>query len=242
MSVTNKLSGTNVHEVADGIYRINTPVKIPGAGGFSFNQYLIVDDEPLLFHTGLRKMFPLVREAVASVLPVERLRYIAFSHVEADECGSLNEWLAAAPQSVPLCGTVAAMVSIGDLADRAPRVFSDNELIPLGKHSVRWYDAPHLPHAWECGFVTEELTATLLCGDLFTQGGSNLPVVTESDILEPSEAFRHKMDYFSHTKNARVLLEKLAVTNPATLACMHGSVWRGDGAKLLRALADALCA
>ena len=120
MAITNSTSGTNVHEVADQIYRINTPVKIEGGGGFSFNQYLVVDDDPLLFHTGLRKMFPLVCEAVASVLPVERLRYIAFSHVEADECGSLNQWLAAAPQSLPLCGTVAAMVSINDLADRVP--------------------------------------------------------------------------------------------------------------------------
>jgi len=231
-----------VHEVADGIYRVNTPVKIEGAGGFSFNQYVIVDDEPLLFHTGLRKMFPVVREAVASILPVERLRYIAFSHVEADECGSLNEWLVAAPQSVPLCGTVAAMVSIGDLADRAPRAFVDGELLPLGQHSVRWFDTPHLPHAWECGFLTEEPTSTLLCGDLFTQGGSDLPPITESDILGPSEAFRHRMDYFSYTKNARVMLERLSSTNPATLACMHGSAWRGDGAKLLHALADALSA
>jgi len=242
VSITNKESGTNVHEVADGIYRINTPVKIPGAGGFSFNQYLIVDDEPLLFHTGLRKMFPLVREAVVSVLPVEKLRYIAFSHVEADECGSLNEWLTVAPQAVPLCGTVAAMVSIGDLADRAPRALVDDELISLGKHSVRWFDAPHLPHAWECGFLAEEHTATLLCGDLFTQGGSNLPPVTESDILGPSEAFRHKMDYFSHSKKARKMIERLASTRPTTLACMHGSVWRGDGAQLLRDLADALSA
>jgi len=241
MTVTKSQSGTNVHEVADGIYRINTPVKIEGAGGFSFNQYLIVDDEPLLFHTGLRKMFPLVREAVASVLPVEGLRYIAFSHVEADECGSLNEWLAAAPQSVPLCGTVAAMVSIGDLADRAPRALADGELLPLGSHSVRWFDTPHLPHAWECGFLTEAQTSTLLCGDLFTQGGAGLPPITESDILGPSEAFRHRMDYFSHTNSARVMLERLASTNPATLACMHGSAWRGDGAKLLRALADVLC-
>lgn len=242
MTVTNRQSGTNVHEIADGIYRINTPVVIEGAGGFSFNQYLIMDDEPLLFHTGPRKMFPLVREAVATVLPVERLRYIAFSHVEADECGSLNEWLAVAPQSVPLCGTVAAMVSIGDLADRAPRALADQELLPLGRHSVRWFDTPHLPHAWECGFLTEERTSTLLCGDLFTQGGADLPPITESDILGPSEAFRHGMDYFSHTKNARVMLERLASTNPVTLACMHGSAWRGDGAKLLRALADVLSA
>ncbi|MHC4280559.1 MAG: FprA family A-type flavoprotein [Planctomycetota bacterium] len=241
MTVTNTKSGTNVHQVADGIYRINTPVKIEGAGGFSFNQYLIVDDEPLLFHTGLRKMFPLVREALESVLPAEKLRYIAFSHVEADECGSLNEWLAVAPQSVPLCGSVAAMVSIGDLADRPPRALADDELLSLGKHSVRWFDTPHLPHAWECGFLIEETTSVLLCGDLFTQGGSK-PPITESDILAPSEAFRHKMDYFSHTKNARAMLERLASTNPAMLACMHGSVWRGDGAELLRALADKLCA
>ena len=185
MTVTNRQSGTNIHEVADGIYRINTPVKIEGAGGFSFNQYVIVDDEPLLFHTGLRKMFPLVREAVANILPVERLCHIAFSHVEADECGSLNEWLVAAPHSAPLCGSVAAMVSIGDLADRAPRALADGELLPLGRHSVRWFDTPHLPHAWECGFLTEELTSTLLCGDLFTQGGSDLPAITETDILAP---------------------------------------------------------
>ncbi len=240
MNITNKESGTNVHEIADGIYRINTPVEIPGAGGFSFNQYLIVDDEPLLFHTGLRKMFPLVREAVASILPVEKLRYIGFSHVEADECGSLNEWLAAAPDSVPLCGTVAAMVSIGDLADREPRALADGELLSLGGHCVRWFDTPHLPHAWECGFLMEEQTSTLLCGDLFTQGGADLPPITESDILGPSEAFRKQMDYFSHTKNARAMLERLASTNPTTLACMHGSAWRGDGAKLLRALADEL--
>lgn len=242
MTVTNRTSGTNVHEVADGIYRINTPVNIAGAGGFSFNQYLIVDTDPLLFHTGPRKMFPLVREAVAHILPVEQLRYIGLSHVEADECGSLNEWLVAAPQSVPLCGTVAALVSIGDLADRAPRALADGELLPLGEHAVRWFDTPHLPHAWECGFLIEERTSTLLCGDLFTQGGAGLPPITESDILGPSEAFRHGMDYFSHTKNARVMLERLAATTPATLACMHGSAWRGAGAELLRALADALSA
>lgn len=241
MTLTNSRSGTNVHEVADGIYRINTPVVIAGGpGGFSFNQYLIADDEPLLFHTGPRKMFPLVREAVASVLPVERLRYIAFSHVEADECGSLNEWLAAAPRSSPLCGKVAALVSIDDLADRPARALSDGETLFLGKHSMRWFDTPHLPHAWECGFLMEEHTRTLLCGDLFTQGGAEHRAITESDILGPSEAFRHTMDYYSHTKNARAMLERLAAAGPTTLACMHGSAWHGDGAKLLRALADVL--
>jgi len=240
MSETNKTSGTNVHEISGGIYRINTPVVFENGAGFSFNQYLVDDDEPLLFHTGPRKMFPLVREAVASVLPVERLRYIGFSHVEADECGSLNEWLAVAPESVPLCGTVAGLVSVDDLADRSPRTLTDGEVMSLGEHRVRWFDTPHLPHAWECGFLTEESTHTLLCGDLFTQGGHDLPPVTESDILGPSEAFRQQMDYFSHTKNARGMLEHLASSEPTTLACMHGSAWHGDGAGLLRALADAL--
>lgn len=240
--ITNEGSGTNIHEIADGIYRINTPVEIPGAGGFSFNQYLVEDDAPLLFHTGPRRLFPLVREAVASVLPVETLRYVALSHVEADECGSLNEWLGAAPRAVPLCGSVAAMVSIEDLADRAPRALADGEVLSLGRHSLRWLDTPHLPHAWECGLAFEEQTRTLFCGDLFTQGGVGDPPVTESDILGPSEAFRKSMDYFSHTRDARSLLEKLAATAPTTLACMHGSAWRGDGADLLRALADSLSA
>jgi flavorubredoxin len=240
MTVTNSQSGTNVHEVSDGIYRINTPVVFDNGNSFSFNQYLIADDEALLFHTGPRKMFPLVCEAVASVLSVERLRYIAFSHVEADECGSLNEWLAVAPQSIPLCGKVAAMVSIEDLADRSPRALSDGEVISLGKHRVRWLDAPHIPHAWDCGFLTEELTRTFLCGDLFTQGGAGLQPITESDILGPSEDFRQRMDYFSYTKNTRVMLERLASTEPTTLACMHGSAWCGDGAKLLRDLSDSL--
>ena len=241
MKITNTQSGTNVTEIVEGLYRINTPVSLPG-GGFSFNQYLIVDDEPLLFHTGPRKMFSLVREAVASVLPPERLRHIAFSHVEADECGSLNEWLAAAPRSAPLCGTIAAMVSIADLADRPPRALADGEAISLGQHTVRWFDTPHLPHAWECGFLMEERTRTLLCGDLFTQGGADNPAVTESDILGPSEAFRREMDYFSHTTHAREMLEKLALAQPTTLACMHGSAWSGDGQSLLRALADSLLA
>jgi flavorubredoxin len=241
MTITNPQSGTNVHEIADGIYRINTPVALPG-GGFSFNQYLIVDDEPLIFHTGPRKMFPLVHEAVASVLPPARLRHIAFSHVEADECGSLNEWLAVAPHSTPLCGTIAALVSVDDLAERPPRALADGERLSLGKHAVRWFDAPHLPHAWECGFLMDETTRTLLCGDLFTQGGADHAPLTESDILGPSEAFRHEMDYFSHSRHARPMLARLAAARPSTLACMHGSAWHGDGAALLRALADALCA
>jgi flavorubredoxin len=237
MAITNAQSGTNIHEIADRIYRINTPVIIEGGpGGFSFNQYLIVDDQPLLFHTGPRKMFPLVREAVASVIPVERLRYVAFSHVEADECGSLNQWLAAAPQSLPLCGSIAALVSIEDLADRSPRALADGELLSLGEHSVRWFDTPHLPHAWECGHLYESTTRTLFCGDLFTQFGADHPAITEDDILEPSEQARQSLDYYSHTKNGTALIEKLAALGPRTLACMHGAAWQGDGAALLRAL------
>ncbi|MCI0486203.1 MAG: MBL fold metallo-hydrolase [Blastocatellia bacterium] len=235
MTVTNTQSGTNVHEIADRIYRINTPVP-----GFSFNQYLILDDDPLLYHTGPRKMFPLVREAVASLIPVERLRYIALSHVEADECGSLNEWLAIAPQAVPVCGKVAAMVSMEDLADRAPKALADGEILSLGDRSVQWFDTPHLPHAWECGHMLEQRTQVLLCGDLFTQPGDKLPALTESDILTPSEDFRKQMDYYSHTSHGREMLERLAATGPRTLACMHGSAWSGDGASLLRALAESL--
>ena len=237
MPVTNTVSGTNVHEIAEGIFRINTPVQIPG-GGFSFNQFLIVDEEPLLFHTGPRKLFPLVKEALGTVIQASKLRHVAFSHFEADECGSLNEWLAVAPEAAPLCGTVAAMVSVDDVADRPPRALSDGEEVCLGTHTVKWLDTPHLPHAWECGFLMERATDTLLCGDLFTQPGDALPPVTEGDILGPSEAFRGQMDYFSHTRNAAHLIEKLAAETPGVLACMHGSTWVGDGAALLRELGE----
>jgi flavorubredoxin len=239
MPVTNAASGTNVQEIADGIYRISTPTQVV-PGGFTFNQFLIVDDEPMLFHTGLRKMFPLVREAVASVIPVERLRYVAFSHVEADECGSLNEFLAAAPKAQPVCSRTAAMVSVDDLADRPARALADGEKLRLGRHVVQWFDTPHLPHAWECGFMSEETTKTLLCGDLFTHAGNDVPAITESDILGPSEQMRGAMNYYAQAKNTRAMLERLATTRPGTLATMHGSSWRGDGAKLLRELATAL--
>lgn len=240
MTVTDLQSGTNVHEIADGIYRISTPVTIPAAGGFTFNQYLVVDDEPLLFHAGPRQLFPLVHEAVASVMPVARLRWLAFSHLEADECGALNRWLSAAPHATPACSAVGAMVSIGDLADRAPRPLEDGERLVLGRHVMQWLYTPHLPHGWDCGFMVEEHTATLLCGDLYTQGGADLPALTTGDILGPSEAFRREMEYYAHTPRTRELLERLAGTGPTTLACMHGSAWQGDGAALLRALADAL--
>lgn len=233
--ITNKESGTRVDEIARGIFRISTPVSVV-PGGFTFNQFLVVDDEPLLFHTGLRQMFPLVREAIQAIMPVERLRYVSFSHYEADECGALNLFLAAAPDAVPLCGQIGALVSIGDIADRTPRGLDDGESVSLGTHRVRWLATPHLPHGWDCGFLMEEETGTLMCGDLFTQGGAVHEPVSEDDILEPSEAFRGNMDYFSQTKNTPALIERLAAANPTTLACMHGAAWRGDGAGLLRAL------
>jgi flavorubredoxin len=239
--ITNTQSGTNVHEVADGIYRINTPVGLPGsAGQFNFNQYLIVDDEPMLFHTGLRQLFPVVREAIGAVLPVERLRYIAFSHFESDECGALNPLLAVAPQAVPVCSQIAALVSVADYADRAPRALADGEELPLGRHKIRWFDTPHMPHAWECGLMLDVTTRTFFCGDLFTQGGSGEVALTESDILGPSESFRAPLDYFAHAPQTSAMLERLAREEPTTLACMHGSAWRGDGAGLLRELSAAL--
>lgn len=240
MSAIQRGHATSVDEIADGIFRINTPVEIPGAGGFSFNQYLVRDDEPLLFHSGPRRLFPQVREGIATVMPVERLRYIGLSHFEADECGALNEFLAVAPRAVPLCGQIAAMVSVNDVADRPARAMADGEVLALGRHRVRWLDTPHLPHGWECGYLFEEATATLLCGDLFTQGGARTPALTEADILGPSEAFRGPLDYYAHARDSRRLFERLAATNPATLACMHGSAWRGDGAALIRALADSV--
>ena len=234
--ITNSTSGTNIHEIARGIFRINTPVAIP-SGQFNFNQYLIADDAPLVFHTGPRKIFALVAEAIGKVLPIERLRYVAFSHYEADECGALNDFLAAAPRAEPVCSRVAAMVSINDGAARPARPMAHGEVLALGKHQLRWHDTPHVPHGWECGYMMELETRTLLCGDLFTQPGSGATPITDGDILGPSEAFRQQMDYWAHSPNTREALERLAEEKPATLACMHGSAWRGDGAALLRALA-----
>jgi flavorubredoxin len=218
--ITNPDTGTNVHEIAAGIYRINTPVVFPGgSGAFNFNQYLIADDEPLLFHTGPRRMFPLVSAAVGRILPLARLRHVAFSHFEAD---------------------VAAMVSVDDVADRPARTLADGEVLKLGRHELRWFDTPHLPHGWDSGLMMDISTRTLFCGDLFTQGGRGETPLTEADILGPSEAFRAPMDYYSHSPDTPAMLERLAGQRPEVLACMHGSAWRGDGAALLRSLAGVL--
>ena len=240
--ITNTQSGTNVHEIAPGIYRVNTPVTMPGDMKFNFNQYLIVDDAPMLFHTGLRQLFPVVSEAIRAVMPLERLRYVGLSHFEADECGALNQFLAAAPQAVPVASRVAAMVSLGDYADRAPRALADGELLSLGHHTIKWFDTPHMPHAWECGLMLDLTTRTFFNGDLFTQGGSGEVALTDADILGPSEKFRQPMDYYAHAPQTQAILERLAREEPTTLACMHGSAWRGDGARLLRELAALLAA
>jgi flavorubredoxin len=240
--LTNSQSGTNVHEIEEGIYRISTPVQLPDGQAFSFNQYLVVDDAPLLFHTGPRRMYPLVSEAIARVMPLERLRYLGFSHVESDECGSLNAFLAAAPQAVPVCGQIAAMVSVEDIADRAPRALADGEALVLGRRSLTWFDTPHLPHGWEAGLMMDLATGTFFCGDLFTQPGDGARPLIDGDILGPSEAFRRPMDYFAHAPHTGALLARLAATSPRTLACMHGSAWNGDGSALLHELARALAA
>ncbi len=231
---------TRIDPIGENLYRISTAMPPELApGGFTFNQYLLLDEAPLLFHTGLRGLFGAVRSAIDSVLPVSELRYVAFCHVEADECGALNDFLAAAPQAVPVCSQVAAMTSVGDLADRAPRALTDGETLSLGRHQVMWIDAPHVPHGWENGFLFERSERTLFCGDLFTQGGSDHEPLA-SDVLESSERMRAGLDYFAHGGNTREVLERLASLEPRTLACMHGSAYRGDGAALLRGLADRL--
>jgi len=238
--ITNPHTRTNVHEIADGIYRINTPIDFPDGQGFSFNQYLLVDDEPLLFHTGPRQLFPTVSEAIAAVMPIERLRYVGLSHFEADECGALNLLLARAPAAVPLCSRIAAMVSITDQADRPPRALADGEQLMLGRHTIQWFDTPHVPHGWDCGLLMDTTSATFFCGDLFTQPGHGEQALTEGDILGPSEAFRQPLDYFAHAPQTAATLARLAQQQPQTLACMHGSAWRGDGGALLRHLAEAV--
>lgn len=234
---------TRIDEIAGGIFRISTavpPEQMPG--GFTFNQYLVVDDAPLLHHTGPRGLFAAIRDAIETVIPVESLRYVSLSHYEADECGSLNEFLELASRAEALCSRVAKMVSIDDIALRPARALADGEELALGEHIVRWIDTPHLPHGWECGHLFETTTRTLFCGDLFTQGGHEHPPLTREDILEPSETMRRALDYYSHTRRVGELTEKLAQTSPKLLACMHGAAWAGDGATLLRRLGERLAA
>ena len=231
----------SIHEIGPDTFRIS--VALPPAlfpGGFTFNQYLVVDDKPLLFHTGPRKLFGLVASQIKKKMPLSQLRYIAFSHVEADECGSLVDFLKAAPQAQPVCSHIAAIVSVSDMVDVEPIGMEDGQALELGHHKLRWQSTPHLPHGWECGYLFDETTRNLFCGDLFTQPGTGDEPLTGGDILGPSEIFRHQMDYFSHTQNASTLIDKLAQLEPRLLSCMHGSAWAGDGSSMLRSLGRAL--
>lgn len=235
--ITNPESGTRIDEIAPDTYRICVPVSsIPG--GFTFNQYLIIDTEPFLFHTGPKRMVSLVIEAIASVLPIEKLRWIGFSHHENDEDGSMNELLALAPRAHPVCGKINAKIN-GELYLRPPQALKDGDILELGHHRLRWIDTPHLPHAWECGYFFDLSTSTLFCGDIFTQTGADVPPITESAdaIIDLSEMNRiARLDYYAYGRETEALIERLAATEPKILACMHGSAYRGDGAKLLREL------
>ena len=229
---------TVINEIADGIFRLSTFVPdIAPPQGFTFNQFLIRGDEPMLFHGGLRLMFPMIHEAVSKLIQPERLRWIAFGHVEADECGAMNQWLAAAPRAEAAHGHTACMVSLNDMADRPPRQLADGEVIDLGGKQVRYLDTPHIPHGWEAGVLYEETTKTLLCGDLFTQTG-NGPALTESDIVGPAVAAEDMFKYSSLNPGMGTTIRKLAEFSPLTLALMHGPSYKGDCATALCALAD----
>ncbi len=230
---------TRISEIADGIYRLSTFVaEIAPPAGFTFNQFLVLGDEPLMFHTGLRKMFPLNRGAVARIIPPERLRWIAYGHFEADECGAMNEWLAAAPQATATHGQTGCLVSLNDFADRPPRVLADGEIVELGGGKrVRFIDTPHTPHGWDAGVLYEESTGTLLCGDLFTQLG-DAGALTEGDVVGPAIAAEDLFQYSSLAPGMGMTIRSLATLAPRTLALMHGPSFRGDGAAALRALAD----
>lgn len=233
------MSDTQVDEIADGIFRISTLVPdIAPPAGFTFNQFLITGDEPLLFHTGPRAMFPLVSAAVASVVPPSTVRWITFGHVEADECGSMNDWLAAAPDATVAHGVMGCMVSLNDLADRPPRGLADGEVIDLGGKRVRHLDTPHVPHGWEARVLYEETTGTLLCGDLFSHVGDG-PAVTDEDIVGPAVATEEMFRYSSLAPATTAVMRTLAELNPERLALMHGSSYSGDGAAALRDLAAA---
>jgi len=229
---------TRVDEIADGIFRISTYVaEVAPPAGFAFNQYLVLGEEPLLFHTGHRHLFPVVRDSVARLIPPERLRWISFGHVEADECGAMNLWLAASPGAEIVHGAIGVDVSLNDLADRPPRRLADGETIDLGGKIVRYIDTPHTPHGWDAGLLLEETTNTLLCGDLFTQTGLT-DALTSSDIVGPAAAAEDLFGFSSLHPEMGATIRRLAELAPGTLALMHGPAFTGDGAAALLALAD----
>ena len=226
-----------IDEIVDGIFRLSVFVaEIAPPEGFGFNSFLIDGDEPLLFHAGRRDMFPLFSDAVKTVMPLERLRWISFGHVEADECGAMNLWLAAAPNAQVVHGEVACDVSLNDLADRPPRRVADGELITAGERRIRFIATPHVPHGWESGVIHEETSGILFCGDLFTQLGSE--VLTENDIV--AAAIRGEELFHATSVGAATAptIRRLAQLRPNKLALMHGPTFAGDGSEMLARLAD----
>jgi len=229
---------TRIAEIAPRLFRLSTFVpQVAPPAGFTFNQFLIDADEPLLFHCGPRAMFPAVSAAVARIMPLERLRWIGFSHVEADECGAMNLWLAAAPEARVAHGSIACMVALGDLADRPPRTLADGETIDLGGRQVRYLDTPHVPHGWDAGLMFEETTGTLLCSDLFTHLGDPEPL-THGDILGPAAVAEDAFRSTALTPAIEPTIRRLAALGPKTLATMHGASFNGDCAAALHALGD----
>ena len=226
-----------INEIAAGIHRVSVfmPDIAPPAG-FTCNHFLVLGDEPLLFHTGLRRMFPIVHGAVSRLISPERLRWIAFGHYEADECGAMNEWLAVTPQAEVAHGRTGCLVSLNDMADRTPRILEDGEVLDLGGGKrVRYLDTP--PHGWDAGVLFEESTGTLLCGDLFTQLGDG-PALTDGDIVGPAIDAENLFKYSSLSPGMGGTMRRLAELSPRTLALMHGPSFSGDGGAALRALAD----
>jgi flavorubredoxin len=229
---------TTVNEIADGIYRISSWVAgIGGPAGFTFNQFLVRAEEPLLFHTGHRSQFPAVAEAIGTLAPVSQLRWITFGHVESDECGAMNQFLDAAPNAEVAHGALGCAVSLTEMADRPPHVLGDGEVLDLGGKRLRYMDTPHVPHGWEAGVLFEETTSTLLCGDLFTHLG-NGPALVESDIVEPSEVAEDVFHYSAITPSTGPTIRRLAGLDPRTLAVMHGSSFTGDASSALNRMAD----
>ena len=229
---------TRINEIADGIYRLSTHIaEVAPPAGLTFSQFLIKGDEPLLFHCGMRGIFPLVSAAVAKIVPIESLRWISFGHVESDECGAMNNWLAAVPRAQVAHGKTACMVSLNDIADRMPRALDNGEVLDLGGKRVRWLDTPHVPHCWEAGVIYEETTGTLLCGDLLTHVGDG-PAVTGNDIVGPAIAAEEIFHATSIGVATAPTIRKLAELKPRTLGLMHGSSFNGDCAGTLHALAD----
>ena len=216
---------TRVTEVAAGIHQLTTV--IPGAP-VAFNQYLVAAAEPLLFHTGMRGLFPLVSTGVSKVLPADTVRWVSFGHVEADESGSMNEWLALAPHATVVQGFIGCMVSIGDLADRPPRALGDGETLDIGGHVVQWFDTPHVPHAWEAGVLYDVTTKTLFCGDLFTWNGPFV-AATNADIVGPAVKAEDEMPgSLSLHPSSGATCRRLAELGIETLAPMHAPAYTGD--------------